>query len=304
MDPITMSALITGGLSAGSSLLGGMFGSQGQSATNAQQMAFAMQQQQSAQAFNASQSEINRDWQAQMSNTAYQRSMADMRAAGLNPILAANLGGASSPGGSAGSISPAAATLGNPGASMQAGVTSAGQAAATAAATKAVLTQAQKDQSQVDVNNTTADYNKSNTILNGALKTQSEQTTATSAEQAKQAAANARQAEAQTGLTGMQTVIAGHDANTAFQKSRLAKREADDREQSGQGTYGDLYSTGKRVAGDIGRSADWAAGGLWKGYSENIGQPFAKGVGNLIDKIRGNAPGEPGNGLVIDMKRR
>lgn len=37
--------------------------------------------------FNAQQAELNRQWATSMSNTAYQRGMADMKAAGLNPIL-------------------------------------------------------------------------------------------------------------------------------------------------------------------------------------------------------------------------
>ncbi len=94
----------------GATLLGGLFGAKGASDQNVA---------------SAKAAKTQMDFQERMSNTQYQRSMADMKAAGLNPILAYQQGGAGTPGGS--SYSPV-----NVGSASVAGAQSATNSAATA----------------------------------------------------------------------------------------------------------------------------------------------------------------------------
>ena len=52
----------------------------------------------------------NRDYQTQLANTAYQRAVADMKKAGINPALAGSVGGASTPSASPTQYEPAMST--------------------------------------------------------------------------------------------------------------------------------------------------------------------------------------------------
>ena len=70
---------------------------------------------------NAGEAKKNRTFQREMSSSSYQRSMADMRAAGLNPILAAKNAGASTPGGAT------SVSMQNPARALEKGISSAMQ---------------------------------------------------------------------------------------------------------------------------------------------------------------------------------
>ena len=81
----------------------------GVSSSARQQYNYNQSLQEQAQNFNASQAEIERNWQTEMSNTARQRGVQDAINAGMNPILAVSEGGATSGAGAA-ATSPGAST--------------------------------------------------------------------------------------------------------------------------------------------------------------------------------------------------
>ena len=64
----------------------------------AQQMEYQTNSAREAMSFNANEAQKAREWSEEMSNTAYQRAVKDLKAAGLNPILAYTQGPASTPG--------------------------------------------------------------------------------------------------------------------------------------------------------------------------------------------------------------
>lgn len=134
----------------GGAVIGGIASLFGQKAANDANLKIARE----TNKFNAREAQTNRDFQERLSGTAYQRSMEDMRKAGLNPMLAYSQGGASTPSGS---------TASGTSAHMDSVIA---PALATALEIRRVKKELDGLQSQTDLNSAIADTNRAQTELN------------------------------------------------------------------------------------------------------------------------------------------
>lgn len=241
-------SIIGAALGAGGSILGGAMSSAGQASANAQNAQLAREQ----MAF-----------QERMSNTAYQRAMEDMRRAGLNPILAYQKGGASSPGGAMAVMQNAEAAMGE---GVAKATTSAKEGASALPLINLTKAQADNQSSQVPLNAELTSKAATDKWTSAALGEKYKNEAVVAHEQA-------RNAFVQNKILENQVIESGHSAAIrGLEKSKF--------EQHGTGVLAnttdtvfraldDISSKAQKVGGEVGRDIMKWVDKIKEGYQTN-----------------------------------
>lgn len=186
-------------------------------------------QAQNANAFAAEQAQLNRDFQAEQSSTQYQRGVADMQAAGLNPALAYGQGGATAMSGAAATPSmPTGEAARGSGRGAPVSLSDIMQSAYMSKQLERVDQEISESQARVDnINAHTrytgleiAMYNR----LTDAQIRQIEQSIRTGAVEQRLKESGIKVNEAEAALKNKQAILSGIDAETRAQLNNLEAR--------------------------------------------------------------------------------
>lgn len=282
MDPILSTISGIGGainpfaplITGGASLLGSMFGSSTSQQVAQQQMANQQQLLAESEQFNAGQSQQaemftkenvaeQERYNSQMANTAYQRSVADMKRAGLNPAMMfmrgggpAEVPGVSAPGGPSSSVgTPQAPTPGRTG--MLAGIGDAVKTAMSTAVQQKEMDLLTQKTAAVDLEN---------------KQTQNKMAMGLSAEE----------------MSKLHAEIEAIKSSTKGEEQNQRLRALEDYVAT---HFADLPEPAKGIAAGIGTTVKHA-GDIWDLFpAKGIAHSAAKGVASGLGKAPGNEVG-------------